>query len=108
MQMTITRAGTTGMRLCTLLVLAACGSNHAPEELNQMPGYLGTITRADYDGKTNDLLTAGLGKTGLEIYRRASGQDEREVEPYTDAKSESAEHTFDEDSADYSTTCDEL
>ena len=51
--------------LCTLLALAACGSNHAPEELNQMPSYLGTITRADYDGKTNDLLTAGLGKTGL-------------------------------------------
>ncbi|MBW3509887.1 D-(-)-3-hydroxybutyrate oligomer hydrolase [Janthinobacterium sp. NKUCC06_STL] len=64
MQMTITRAGT-GASLCTLLALAACGSNHAPEELNQMPGYLGTITRADYDGKTNDLLTAGLGKTGL-------------------------------------------
>lgn len=62
MQMTITRAGS---GLCTLLALAACGSNHAPEELNQMPGYLGTITRADYDGKTNDLLTAGLGKTGL-------------------------------------------
>ncbi|WP_426087631.1 3-hydroxybutyrate oligomer hydrolase family protein [Janthinobacterium sp. PSPC1-1] len=62
--MTITRAGT-GMSLCTLLALAACGSNHAPEELNQMPGYLGSITRADYDGKTNDLLTAGLGKTGL-------------------------------------------
>ena len=64
MQMTITRAGT-GMSLCTLLALAACGSNHAQEELNQMPGYLGSITRADYDGKTNDLLTAGLGKTGL-------------------------------------------
>lgn len=62
MQTTITRAGS---GLCTLLALAACGSNHAPEELNQMPGYLGTITRADYDGKTNDLLTAGLGKTGL-------------------------------------------
>ncbi|MGX9700520.1 3-hydroxybutyrate oligomer hydrolase family protein [Janthinobacterium lividum] len=62
MQTTITRAGSS---LCTLLALAACGSNHAPEELNQMPGYLGTITRADYDGKTNDLLTAGLGKTGL-------------------------------------------
>ena len=62
MQMTITR---TGSGLCTLLALAACGSNHAPEELNQMPGYLGTIARADYDGKTNDLLTAGLGKTGL-------------------------------------------
>ncbi|WP_215407211.1 D-(-)-3-hydroxybutyrate oligomer hydrolase [Janthinobacterium sp. JC611] len=64
MQTTITRAGT-GMGLCTLLALAACGSNHAPEELNQMPAYLGSITRADYDGKTNDLLTAGLGKTGL-------------------------------------------
>ena len=62
MQMTIMRAGSS---LCTLLALAACGSNHAPEELNQMPSYLGTITRADYDGKTNDLLTAGLGKTGL-------------------------------------------
>ena len=62
MQTTITRAGSS---LCTLLALAACGSNHAPEELNQLPGYLGTITRADYDGKTNDLLTAGLGKTGL-------------------------------------------
>ncbi|CAM2973714.1 3-hydroxybutyrate oligomer hydrolase family protein [Janthinobacterium lividum] len=62
MQTTITRAGSS---LCTLLALAACGSNHAPEELNQMPSYLGTITRADYDGKTNDLLTAGLGKTGL-------------------------------------------
>ena len=61
MQTTSTRAA---IGLCTLL-LAACGSNHAPEELNQMPGYLGTIARADYDGKTNDLLTAGLGKSGL-------------------------------------------
>ena len=62
MQTTITRAGG---GLCTLLALAACGSNHAPEELNQVPSYLGSITRADYDGKSNDLLTAGLGKTGL-------------------------------------------
>ncbi len=58
MQKMLTLAG-----LCTLL--AACGSNHAPEQLNQMPSYLGTITRTDYDGKSNDLLTAGLGKTGL-------------------------------------------
>ncbi|MCL6486613.1 MAG: D-(-)-3-hydroxybutyrate oligomer hydrolase [Janthinobacterium lividum] len=61
---TITRAGT-GMSLCAMLALAGCGSNHAAEELNQLPSYLGMITRADYDGKTNDLLTAGLGKTGL-------------------------------------------
>ena len=49
----------------TLLALAACGSDHAPEELNIVPSYLGTVTRTDYDGKSNDLLTAGLGKTGL-------------------------------------------
>ncbi|MGK5068300.1 3-hydroxybutyrate oligomer hydrolase family protein [Janthinobacterium sp. RT4P48] len=60
-----TRNMRTGTGLCTVLLLSACGSNHAPEELNQMPSYLGTITRADYDGKSNDLLTAGLGKTGL-------------------------------------------
>ena len=62
MQTTITR---TGASLCTLLALTACGSDHAPEELNQLPAYLGSITQADYDGKSNDLLTAGLGKTGL-------------------------------------------
>ncbi|PMQ17670.1 3-hydroxybutyrate oligomer hydrolase family protein [Janthinobacterium sp. AD80] len=60
-----TRNMRAGTGLCTVLLLSACGSNHAPEELNQMPSYLGTITRTDYDGKSNDLLTAGLGKTGL-------------------------------------------
>lgn len=51
--------------LGTLLLLAGCGSDHAPEELNVLPAYLGTITRTDYDGRSNDLLTGGLGKTGL-------------------------------------------
>ena len=60
-----TRNMRAGTGLCTVLLLSACGSNHAPEELNQLPAYLGAITRADYDGKSNDLLTAGLGKTGL-------------------------------------------
>lgn len=55
----------TGAGLSTLVALAACGSDHAPEELNIVPGYLGTVTRTDYDGRSNDLLTAGLGKTGL-------------------------------------------
>ena len=62
--MTITMVRTGGS-LCTLALLAACGSSHHTEDLNQLPGYLGTITRLDVDGKTNDLLTAGLGKTGL-------------------------------------------
>lgn len=55
----------TGGSLCTVLILSACGSSHTAEDLNQLPAYLGTITRLDVDGRTNDLLTAGLGKTGL-------------------------------------------
>ena len=55
----------TGGSLCTVLLLSACGSSHTAEDLNQLPAYLGAITRLDVDGRTNDLLTAGLGKTGL-------------------------------------------
>lgn len=54
-----------GAGLSTLLALAGCGSDHTAEDLNAVPAYLGAITRTDYDGKSNDLLTAGLGKTGL-------------------------------------------
>jgi hydroxybutyrate-dimer hydrolase len=48
-------------------MLAACGSNrhNKPEDLNQLPAYLGTISSKTYDGASDDLLTAGLGKTGL-------------------------------------------
>jgi len=45
--------------------LTACGSVHDPESLNQLPAYLGAISSASYDGATDDLLTAGLGKSGL-------------------------------------------
>lgn len=55
----------TGGSLCTVLILTACGSSHTAEDLNQLPAYLGAITRLDVDGKSNDLLTGGLGKTGL-------------------------------------------
>ncbi len=40
------------------------------------------------------------GKAGVSLWRRAQGVDERPVEPYTEAKSESAENTFDQDTAD--------
>jgi len=48
-------------------VLAACGSNEhdKTEDLNQLPSYLGAISSKTYDGSSDDLLTAGLGKTGL-------------------------------------------
>ncbi|MES2258883.1 MAG: 3-hydroxybutyrate oligomer hydrolase family protein [Pseudomonadota bacterium] len=46
--------------------LAACGSDgFHPEDVNLLPSYLGTITSTSYDGSGDDLLTAGLGKTGL-------------------------------------------
>src|SRR3954447_7597771 len=36
-----------------------------PFEINNKPTNLGEITTAVYDGTAGDLLTAGLGKTGL-------------------------------------------
>ncbi len=48
-------------------VLAACGggSDGDTAALNAKPAYLGAISEATYDGASNDLLTAGLGATGL-------------------------------------------
>ena len=48
----------------TLLLLNACGGNHA-DRVNVKPAYLGDISTTVYDGATDDLLTAGLGKTRL-------------------------------------------
>ncbi len=46
-----------------LAALAGCGSGSI--DVNVKPVYLGTIATASYDGAADDLLTAGLGKTGL-------------------------------------------
>ncbi|WP_374356474.1 3-hydroxybutyrate oligomer hydrolase family protein, partial [Chitinimonas sp.] len=50
-----------------LLVSACGGSGNAKpaETLNVKPAWLGAITKTTYDGVADDLLTAGLGKTGL-------------------------------------------
>ena len=45
-------------------VLAGCGSG-AGEQVNIKPAYVGGITVGVYDGGNDDLLTAGLGKSGL-------------------------------------------
>lgn len=48
--------------------LAACGAHHHQddvEELNLAPAFLGAITATRYDGLSDDLLTAGLGASGL-------------------------------------------
>jgi hydroxybutyrate-dimer hydrolase len=44
--------------------LVSCGGSRT-EDKNLKPVYLGTITSTTYDGSSDDLLTAGLGKTGL-------------------------------------------
>ena len=59
------------MRLTALaaatLSLGACGGGSVTsnEALNTKPANLGTVVTASYDGNSDDLLTAGLGKTGL-------------------------------------------
>ena len=47
-------------------VLTACGGGDGGE-LNAKPGYLGTVRQQSYDGSSDDLLTAGLGKSGLAV-----------------------------------------
>ncbi len=59
--------GRTGLlRAVVAFALAlACGSNNS-ENLNQLPSFVkGAIVHQTYDGTSNDLLTGGLGKTGL-------------------------------------------
>ena len=49
-----------------VLALSACGGSSDPvESINTKPAYLGAVATASYDGSSDDLLTAGLGKTGL-------------------------------------------
>ncbi len=46
--------------------LTACnGDNDQPTESNTKPDFVGTVTKTSYDGATDDLLTAGMGRTGL-------------------------------------------
>jgi hydroxybutyrate-dimer hydrolase len=48
------------------LLLAGCwGSDSYTPEQNIKPAFVGAITKSTYDGSSDDLLTAGLGKTGL-------------------------------------------
>ena len=47
-------------------VLAACGGSDGDSAApNTKPSYLGAISETTYDGTSNDLLTAGLGASGL-------------------------------------------
>ena len=54
-----------GLPLVLVIALAGCGSGGETFELNVKPGFVGSIRSTSYDGVGDDLLTAGLGRTGL-------------------------------------------
>lgn len=47
-----------------------------------------------------EILQQMIGKNGLELWKKANGIDNHPVEPYTERKSISKEHTFDQDTID--------
>ncbi|WP_139826071.1 3-hydroxybutyrate oligomer hydrolase family protein [Derxia lacustris] len=53
------------LALAAPLALGACWDNNDDPALNSKPSWLGSVTSTSYDGNTDDLLTAGLGKDGL-------------------------------------------
>ena len=58
------KQGATVAAAGALLIVGACASNNG-ENINSKPTYLGAVSVTTYDGSTDDLLTAGLGKTKL-------------------------------------------
>jgi hydroxybutyrate-dimer hydrolase len=48
-------------------LLSGClgGGGDSNDVLNVKPAFVGTVTKTTYDGASDDLLTAGMGKTGL-------------------------------------------
>ncbi|MBC7513563.1 MAG: D-(-)-3-hydroxybutyrate oligomer hydrolase [Herminiimonas sp.] len=58
------KQGATVAAAGALLIVGACASNNG-ENINIKPTYLGTVSVTTYDGTSDDLLTAGLGKTKL-------------------------------------------
>ncbi len=49
----------------TALALSGCGGSSDRVEISVKPTYIGFVDSKVYDGNSDDLLTAGLGRTGL-------------------------------------------
>ena len=53
-----------GAAVAASIGLSGCMGNGS--DFNVRPSTVGTVSSAEYDGVSNDLLTAGLGKSGLQ------------------------------------------
>jgi hydroxybutyrate-dimer hydrolase len=60
------RMAATGASLTVAAAVSAClGGGKVEAPVNEKPAFVGTVTRTFYDGGDDDLLTAGLGRSGL-------------------------------------------
>jgi hydroxybutyrate-dimer hydrolase len=60
------RTTTVAVAVTGALALQACGGGGGgSDKFNQRPSFLGTISTMQYDGNSDDLLTGGLGLSGL-------------------------------------------
>ena len=55
----------TALALAAAALLGACVFDDAAVEVSVKPDFVGAVASQRYDGSSDDLLTAGLGKTGL-------------------------------------------
>lgn len=64
----VLRPTTLALALGATALLAGCfgGDDNDNADLNVKPSFVGVVTKTTYDGVSDDLLTAGLGKTGLQ------------------------------------------
>lgn len=58
-------ASLSAISLAVIATTGCGGSDNVTVNLNTKPSYLGAVVSVSYDGQSDDLLTAGLGKTGL-------------------------------------------
>ena len=61
---------------------------------------MGIATIGDFRQMPDIVVSQALGKTGIEIWKKANGIDTTPVQPYEEQKSLSKEHTFETDTID--------
>ncbi len=70
------------------------------EQTFQLLSRIGIRTIQTLSEMPSDVLQQMIGKNGAELWKKANGIDNNPVEPYTERKSISTEHTFTQDTID--------